>query len=61
MQKESSVEFISAMGLYEIKEIGGQFGLRIFIVYEAWVDILDFCTLQTWDDTFRLLQTMVNF
>jgi hypothetical protein len=32
------------MGLYEIREIGGNLVWE-FIDYEAWVDILDFCTL----------------
>jgi hypothetical protein len=41
------------MGLYEIREIEGNLVWE-FIVYEAWVDILDFCTFQTWDDTCHL-------
>lgn len=52
-KKKGLVEFISAMGLYEIREIGGKLVWE-FIVYEAWVDILDFCTLQKWDDTCHL-------
>jgi hypothetical protein len=51
--KKGWVEFIFVVGLLEIKKIGGNLVWE-FIIYEAWVNILDFY-IKTWDDTCHLI------